>query len=312
MERKKSWLAIFATLLLCCAACPPADASERPHVPVGSVCVTTPEESQILSDREAVIKLFYAQNADAIESEEAPAEEAEDCIASAEGEESQQQSEEEPTYICDASDTSSNDQEAAEQPLSDFSRSACGHCGSSKRLGFFGYDVYPDGYLHHVMFCSAGGYTAELEDGSIWRVNDYDAAKLYNWFPQDEISICPASMLSSDPFYLHNAQTRESVGVRLQLGPYYDSHFARWIVAINYITREVWLNDGSHFLIAGDDGILLSEWLPNQTLIIGTNTGLASYKWPNILINVNTYNPLKVDPNPYKRNSLYVQARWVY
>lgn len=305
MERKQSWLVVLATMLLCCSACPPAHAadSEKPRVPVGSMAVTTAEEAQINEDREQIIKQFYALHADLVEAEEAPVAIG-DAIATSEGEESAAV---DTTYYAsdEVSDQKLSDPQAPVQPL-------CSHCGSQKKLAVFGYDVYPDGYLHHVLFCSAGGYTAELEDGSIWRVNDYDSGKLYNWFPQDEISICPSSMLSSDPFYFYNAQTRQSVGVRLQLGPFYDSMYTRWVVAINYITREVWLNDGAHFVITGDDALLLSEWLPGHTLIIGTNTGLTSYKWPNILINVNTYNPLKVDPNPFKRNALYVQARWVY
>lgn len=181
----------------------------------------------------------------------------------------------------------------------------------SKNAGYFSYESYYDSMHHGVLF-SPGGHTVELEDGSIWRVAPNDVSYVCDWSPSHDLLVLPGSWNSSSPsFYFYNVQKRLSVTVTMKMGPFYDSLFARWIVKLDKSTGEVWLDDGSHFLVHTDDLALFNDWLCNDTIFVGSNSGFSSYSWPNILINVNTYNPLREDPNSWKNNSLYVQSRWI-
>jgi hypothetical protein len=129
--------------------------------------------------------------------------------------------------------------------------------------------------------------TLETEDGSLWSVTS-DASVIYSWLASDEILIMPTPWYVSSPYQLYNVQTNTSVYVNMKMGPFYNSAFTRWVVAISWDTGELWLNDGSHWLVT--DRSLFNSWNLNHTIIVGSNDEwLTSY--PSILINVNTYDP---------------------
>lgn len=146
-----------------------------------------------------------------------------------------------------------------------------------------------NGAFHNPYFVSIFGDQVELEDGSIWTVAGGDTYKTLNWYTSDLIVITPNhEWFSSYMFRMHNQNTNISVKCNLLLGPIYNGLFTHWIIAINYYTQEIWLEDGSIWQVTGLDSSTFSKWLANDTMIIGVNDGFLSSSKPNILINVNT------------------------
>ena len=147
------------------------------------------------------------------------------------------------------------------------------------------------GAFHHPIAISLLGETVELEDGSLWTVSSNDRYKTLDWMTGDVIIILPNSSLFSSFYYcLVNLNTGAKVKVNLTLGPIFNGIFSHWIVAINYSYREVCLEDGSVWKISTLDDSVLYKWLPNDTVIIGINSGWLSSINPNMLINVNMNN----------------------
>ncbi|MDP1836476.1 MAG: hypothetical protein Q8K75_11205 [Chlamydiales bacterium] len=309
MERIGTWLAMLTCAFLCTFTFAMAESEvsevniER-RIPIGSRQMAFEQTEDLEQTRDVLLhiradaKHIVATDEDA----HVVGEEQATLLADEESTDEPQDGSEMTLF---ANNDAEGEEEAGFQPLS------C-KAGVSKLASMLSYDSFPY-CVHHPMFVSPGGYSVELEDGSIWRVEPSDAYYVAGWAPYHDVIILPGSWLSYSPnFYFYNVQTRQSVTVTMKMGPFYDSLFTRWILAINYGTGEVWLDDGSHFYITIDDNALFQEWRPNDTIIVGSNAGMAAYSWPNILINVNTYNPLRKDPNSWKGNPLYVQARWIY
>lgn len=146
-----------------------------------------------------------------------------------------------------------------------------------------------NGAFHNPYFVSIFGDQVELEDGSIWSVASGDSYKTLNWYTSDLIVVTPNhEWFSSYMFRMHNQNTNVSVKCNLLLGPIYNGIFTHWIIAINYYTQEIWLEDGSIWQVTGFDSSTFSKWLANDTVILGVNDGFLSSSKPNILINVNT------------------------
>ncbi|HEY4832719.1 MAG TPA: hypothetical protein VIH61_09205, partial [Waddliaceae bacterium] len=131
----------------------------------------------------------------------------------------------------------------------------------------------------------------ELEDGSIWTVSSNDRYKTLDWMTGDVIIVLPNNSLFSSYYYcLVNLNTGATAKVNLTLGPIFNGIFTHWIVAINYAYREICLEDGSVWKISSLNDSILYKWLPNDTVIIGVNSGWLSCINPNMLINVNINN----------------------
>lgn len=146
-----------------------------------------------------------------------------------------------------------------------------------------------EGAFHRPILVSLFGDSVELEDGSIWTVTSDDAYKTLNWLVSDLVVITPNhNWLSSYMFRITNQNTGVSIRCNLTLGPIYNGLYTHWVVAINYLTSEVCLEDGSIWKISGFDSSVFNKWLLNDTIIIGVNDGFLSGSKPNILINVNT------------------------
>lgn len=145
------------------------------------------------------------------------------------------------------------------------------------------------GAFHSPMSISPLGDIIELEDGSYWAVASSDTFKTFNWLTSDLLVITPNhSWFSNYMFCITNQNTGVSVKANLSLGPIYNGLFTHWIVAINYYTQEICLEDGSVWHLSGFDSSIFNKWLLNDTVIIGVNDGFLSSSKPNILINVNT------------------------
>lgn len=145
------------------------------------------------------------------------------------------------------------------------------------------------GAFHNPLLISALGDSVEIEDGSIWSISPSDTYKTLNWITSDLVVITPNhDWFSSHMFRMTNQNTGVSVKCNLVLGPIYNGLYTHWIVAINYYTQQICLEDGSIWTVTGFDSSVFSKWLINDTVIIGINDGFLSSSKPNILINVNT------------------------
>ena len=147
------------------------------------------------------------------------------------------------------------------------------------------------GAFHHPIAVSLLGENVEFEDGSIWTVCSSDRYQTLDWMTGDAIIILPNnSLFSSFKYRLVNLNTGANIRVDLTLGPIYNGLFTHWILAIDYVFREIFLEDGSVWKISSLDDSILYKWLPNDTIIIGINDGWLSSLNPNMLINVNMNN----------------------
>jgi hypothetical protein len=162
---------------------------------------------------------------------------------------------------------------------------------ASKSVKSATYVTTHEGAFHFPVSVSYFGDTVQLEDGSIWTVNASDSYQTLNWLTSDIIIIVPnQSLFSSYQYRLINVNTGANVKVNLYLGPIYNGAYTHWIVAIDYVYREIYLDDGSIWKMSSLDQYTLNKWLPNDTVIIGINDGFYSLSNPNILINVNMNN----------------------
>jgi hypothetical protein len=156
------------------------------------------------------------------------------------------------------------------------------------------------GAVHTPKKISPMGAGIELEDGSVWVIAPGDTYKVLNWLTTEDYfrnpSLIPEGVVitpnhawfSPYLFCLTNQVTGVAVKVNLSVGPIYNDVFTHWIVAINYYTQEICLEDGTLWQLSGFDSSIFNTWLLNDTVIIGVNDGFLSSTKPNILINVNT------------------------
>ncbi|MGK5595523.1 MAG: hypothetical protein ACSNEK_09255 [Parachlamydiaceae bacterium] len=163
------------------------------------------------------------------------------------------------------------------------------------------------GAFYYPVAISALGDSIELNDRSVWLIASSDTKTAMNWLRQQEMALANGgpglsmvitpnhSWFSSYQFCLTEQTTGTSVKANLYLGPLYNGLFTHWIVAINYYTQEICLEDGSLWKLSGLDAGVYNHWLINDTVIIGVNDGFLSSSKPNILINVNalTYSRAK-------------------
>lgn len=145
------------------------------------------------------------------------------------------------------------------------------------------------GAFHSPLAISIFGDSIELEDGSVWSVSPSDGYKALNWLTSDLLVITPNhDWFSSHLFKMTNQATGISVKCNLSLMPVYNGLYTHWIRAINYYTQEIALEDGSIWQVSGLDSSTFSQWLLNDTVIIGVNDGFLSGSKENILINAET------------------------
>jgi hypothetical protein len=143
------------------------------------------------------------------------------------------------------------------------------------------------GAFHRAVGIGMSGDTVELEDGSVWSVYSGHRYKTLDWLSSDTILITQNNAwFSSYKYRLVNQNTGASVEVDLTLAPIYNGPYTHWIVAIDYLGRYVWLEDGSRWHISSEDAYAMSKWLINDTVIIGINDAFWSKFTPNVLINV--------------------------
>lgn len=146
---------------------------------------------------------------------------------------------------------------------------------------------YFPSYCHWITALSAIGDSLEIEDGSIWKIDPSNTSDARYWKSVDPLFLTQnRSWFSSYQYRLMNAQTGESIGVNLFLGPVLSSEYLHLIDAIDWTRRAVTLNDGSCWEICPRDLDLFSEWVLDDCIFIGLNSGWDSF-YDSILINSN-------------------------
>ncbi len=145
-------------------------------------------------------------------------------------------------------------------------------------------------YPHWVFAVAPSGDIVEIEDGSQWRVRWEEAGFCMNWYTRHTIRIRPNRESGTLYTYLlDNLTTGICVRANLTTGPYYNGPYTHWAVAIDYRGGYLFLEDGTRWSISSWDSNIYNNparpWLPQDTIIIGTNDDGLSYWNPYILIN---------------------------
>lgn len=147
---------------------------------------------------------------------------------------------------------------------------------------------FPSG-MHSLLAVSAWGESIEIEDGSRWKIASYDRSKVASWGAQDPILITQNHRWFSHPFSYRiiNQATGGILEAYLELGPFKDGPYTRYIQHIDLLSHEVVLNDATRWQISMQDANDLYSWHLYDAVIIGYNSGWDTETSPGLLINVN-------------------------
>ncbi len=329
------WMVLTFIAALTCVLCQAEepDQDEARHVPIGVRCMSVDDmeamiwNNPVLGMTQEEQEVLYCQEQGQgtqppsveLSLDDSP----QDVLANAEEEQSEP---------LNASCFAQTEGEAGLQPLFQGFKKDCATPKGpwhQKSAFFTSSPTVYAGSVHHVMFKAAGGYTLELEDGSIWAVSDADAPYIVSpipghaWEPWHDVILVPDNIpwyayfwkdqdfyTSYGSFRLINLSVKghNTIQIAMKMGPFYDRPFTRWIQAIKYDTMEIRLNDGSHWVVHSSDWDVFRLFQPNDTIIVGTNDGWSSYSFPNMLNNVNMYNPFYRQVKPLTSRVRAVQV----
>jgi hypothetical protein len=147
--------------------------------------------------------------------------------------------------------------------------------------------VFYSSGAHCVASVSVFGDRLEIEDGSVWKISSYDARKAVNWRTQDAVLITQNhSWFSKYNYRIINQLTGSILEANLFLGPIKDGAYTRYIVSIDSVCSDIYLNDRTRWHVSNLDADRFYGWTTNDTVIIGYNSGWDSNS-EGLLINVN-------------------------
>jgi hypothetical protein len=139
---------------------------------------------------------------------------------------------------------------------------------------------------HHISAVSDLGDSLILEDGSVWEISLKHAQTILDWLDIDIIIITQNNSWTSKHNYnFINQRTKETVSTNLIESPLISSEYFHKIKAIDYFRGEIVLENNIRWKICSSDIFLVKDWLLDDGIIVGINTGWES-SFPNILINV--------------------------
>lgn len=152
-------------------------------------------------------------------------------------------------------------------------------------------------YMPHQVHVMVGraidGSSLEIEDGSVFSVVHGQEYILLNWASSDPITISiNQSLFGSGKYCITNKMTGSYLNVDLKLGPLINNGYTKRIIGIDYYYGELLLEDGggrrSSWLVDEADLYLIRDFVINQAIIVGENTGRSSWfsSSDSILINV--------------------------
>lgn len=158
------------------------------------------------------------------------------------------------------------------------------------------------GAFHFPRYVTPFGDIIFLEDNSQWTVRYSDQKKVLNWYQGDDLVITPNhDFFSNFDYKLTNITLKRPESARVNLmapteqSLLYNGFYTHWIVDIDKWNNKVLLEDGSLWSVSFWDSSELSRMAKDDTIIIGTNDSWFKSSRPNILINVNTMEYIKVN-----------------
>lgn len=153
------------------------------------------------------------------------------------------------------------------------------------------FDQYPPVFYpsstHWLVAVSAVGDSIELEDGSVWKISNYDVYKSLNWKSNDPLMITQNhSWFSKYDYRIINQATGAYLETKLFLGPIKNGAYTRYIIDIDVNRNLIKLSDNTHWELNSWDKYVYTKWLIGDAVILGYNSGWEA-EYEAILINVN-------------------------
>lgn len=146
-------------------------------------------------------------------------------------------------------------------------------------------------WLTKVTVLDNDEYTLELEDGSIWKVSNYDGKKAAHWQINDPLTITQNSRwFSQHEYRMINRNNGTSIESTLYTAPIRLGAYSRYILEINYAEGQITLSDNMRWEASSADVDLFKKWEVDDYVILGTNsdTNLWDSESDFLLINVAT------------------------
>ena len=132
-----------------------------------------------------------------------------------------------------------------------------------------------------------------LEDGSEWKVSNFDSNELFVWKTQSleiPVKITPNYFSNYFTYYITNQNTGSYVRANLVTSPLRNNPYAITITGIDnnsYERGSVYLSNGTFWHVHFSDLELIRNWYLDDLIIIGKNNNWFSYN-THILINIHT------------------------
>lgn len=167
---------------------------------------------------------------------------------------------------------------------------ACDGCDKRIEAGWlFNPTLTHPGAIHIALNISPKGDTIELEDGSIWSTSHKDRSKTVDWLPSDVLTLTPNhSWFSNYGYRFTNQTTGSSIEVEITLGPVLGNMTTHRIFAIDNNKGTITLYDGSVWDMSWFDREVVSKFMVNDIVILGTNDGWWKSFNPQIMFNIST------------------------
>lgn len=126
--------------------------------------------------------------------------------------------------------------------------------------------------IHKPSHITLKGDLITLDDGSVWSVRYEHHYLVQNWLGSDPIVLVPnRKWFAYYRYKLMNTITEDKVEALMLVAPHYNGKNSHWIVAIDYLNRQICLEDGTIWQAGRSSSSILNGWEINQTVIVGYN-----------------------------------------
>jgi hypothetical protein len=128
-------------------------------------------------------------------------------------------------------------------------------------------------WLVEVKQIDNGDYLLQLEDGSWWRISNYDGNYALTWKENDPLTLTQNHRWrSSYDYLLVNQVSNSHVEANLQGEPQKDGPYTRTISQLSADHKEIQLSDHTRWEISSLDTSVAENWDASHTVIIGSNS----------------------------------------
>lgn len=156
-------------------------------------------------------------------------------------------------------------------------------------------------YQHYLRAIQTNGELIEIDDGSLWKINRYQARNVLYWHSNDVIEISPSNSYRSERFYITNKTKGTSVLAELSNGPLYESPYTNKVSCVD--RGDVYLRSvsgiDSRWIVDSKDTHKLIDWRADQAVIIGKDHTWFNWFGSSEVILIN------VENNDYIRARLF-------